>query len=1198
MTTTTEQLTILQSTNLVDLNQSSSSSSTTTTNDIMVAEHLSNLDDIRSSPSMAIISTALATKSPSTTPTSPFFRTNLISISNQNSLNQMEDQYHHHHHQQQQQQQQGWFLRRRQSEQLMESSSSSKRSHEEDVYEDLCYVTLRSNCNRDSNNLAINLNSTNSNSLITSKRDYCLKELIETEKNYCEALQMIIDHFCQPLIRVIPVKHRNVIFSNLQSLSELHWKLYQDLYRTNQNGQQQHQQQHRSNNNHNNNNGQLIPGYPSNCSSPSVSTCSTSSTSSGHPIQQLIKNGTISACFLSMRDRFLNYGQYCANLPKAQQLLDELCVQDPVIEHWVSRCQEDANQGRFKLRDLLSLPMQRILKYHLLLGELIRNTNDQHDDFEGLRHSYDMMLDIGAYINEMKRDTETLEIINDLQRSIIDLSMPDDYELKDYGRLIKDGEVRMRGPCTQDGDNVVGGIINGHHVGNCGSYGSRMTTRLKNRYIFIFDKVMLMCKTIRNLQRIQYSYKDCIVLEEYKLEDMSTCSPISKLTKNWSSGWSLIHCRTKQPYTFFVKNEEIKRKWMEAIERAQDNVRPRQLNQTDHHLALATVLPATCCVSCHKLLKGTWFQGYQCYVCNVAVHKSCITTVRSCAQMMHERQSSIDMNQSSPSNANHDHQHHNVTMLNSNCPEPPTPSRNKQRILAKAISTHFVHGQLPMEPNDTIVVYSTNGPLSFGLNLRLGEEGSFPTACITELMADSPSNASSSNIDSPTCSSVFRFCYDDQTVHHQTNDSSTTTSTMTQTLPRKLHQSNWIMPTSPLAVSTPALNKEDIFFPNNDNKTTITTNKSNQSMNPALVQDGNLRLFFGNGYNLEEYAWFAGSMDRDTAQTTLNPLPNGSFLVRISPKQRNSYAISINYKGLVKHMRVQVTYMNGIQPTTIFDSNVQTNQQQQQQRQQQHNLERPDKPTHFYLSERRYFRTIVDLVRWYELNSLAESFNMVNTQLLLPYKKAYCHEILGDAVALYAFTGTSSAASSFLSLRKGDRITVLSRAAEDKGWWKGQIGDRLGYFPFKYVKPTTYSLKRWFELKTTTNQDQQQQQQYQQPQSSQRLLDSSMIQHHRQDDSFGAMTTSTQMTDVSSPTTTTTTTTNNTVNENKQMPSPSSSSSASSSETSSPITLSSPVNSDRDSPPSSSSNLLHSRQASSDAGIGDIGGDLATNCIF
>jgi len=30
----------------------------------------------------------------------------------------------------------------------------------------------------------------------------------------------------------------------------------------------------------------------------------------------------------------------------------------------------DANEGRFKLRDLLSVPMQRVLKYHLLLKVL------------------------------------------------------------------------------------------------------------------------------------------------------------------------------------------------------------------------------------------------------------------------------------------------------------------------------------------------------------------------------------------------------------------------------------------------------------------------------------------------------------------------------------------------------------------------------------------------------------------------------------------------------------------------------------------------------------------------------------------------------------------------------------------------------------------------------------------------------------
>lgn len=40
----------------------------------------------------------------------------------------------------------------------------------------------------------------------------------------------------------------------------------------------------------------------------------------------------------------------------------------------LQRCQQDANNGKFKLRDILSVPMQRILKYHLLLDKLINET--------------------------------------------------------------------------------------------------------------------------------------------------------------------------------------------------------------------------------------------------------------------------------------------------------------------------------------------------------------------------------------------------------------------------------------------------------------------------------------------------------------------------------------------------------------------------------------------------------------------------------------------------------------------------------------------------------------------------------------------------------------------------------------------------------------------------------------------------------
>lgn len=197
-----------------------------------------------------------------------------------------------------------------------------------------------------------------------------------------------------------------------------------------------------------------------------------------------------SPCFLAYKDKFLIYGQYCANLPKAQALLDELCTKDPALAQAVAQCQNRANEGKFKLRDLLSLPMQRILKYHLLLGELIKNTPKTHEDYGGLQQAHQAMLDIGGYINEVKRDMETLDIIASVQKSIVDLSMPAGYELKDYGRLIRDGEVKMR---SHDDPRLL----------------------LKNRYVFIFDKMVLLCKALRGNGHKSYSYKECIVLDDY-----------------------------------------------------------------------------------------------------------------------------------------------------------------------------------------------------------------------------------------------------------------------------------------------------------------------------------------------------------------------------------------------------------------------------------------------------------------------------------------------------------------------------------------------------------------------------------------------------------------------------------------------------------------------------------------------------------
>lgn len=102
---------------------------------------------------------------------------------------------------------------------------------------------------------------------------------------------------------------------------------------------------------------------------------------------------------------------------------------------------------------------------------------------------------------------------------------------------------------------------------------------------------------------------------------------------------------------------------------------------------------------------------------------------------------------------------------------------------------------------------------------------------------------------------------------------------------------------------------------------------------------------------LDDHPWFSGRMDRDQAQALLEKMPHGTFLVRVSPKHNGSYVISLNHNGQVKHMRIYVS-----------------------------------KDNQLYLSQNRYFKSVIELVSWYEKNSLVESFHMLDGCLSIPFK--------------------------------------------------------------------------------------------------------------------------------------------------------------------------------------------------------------------
>ncbi|KAJ8300445.1 hypothetical protein KUTeg_021964 [Tegillarca granosa] len=95
-----------------------------------------------------------------------------------------------------------------------------------------------------------------------------------------------------------------------------------------------------------------------------------------------------------------------------------------------------------------------------------------------------------------------------------------------------------------------------------------------------------------------------------------------------------------------------------------------------------------------------------------------------------------------------------------------------------------------------------------------------------------------------------------------------------------------------------------------------------------------------------------------------------------------------------------------------------------------------------------------ELVEFYQINSLADSFPGVDTVLKYPVKSQSgfngpnCR-ILGYCTAMYDYAAT---ATTQLSLTRGDRVAIMSKTGSDKGWWKGEHcgSGKVGYFPLAY----------------------------------------------------------------------------------------------------------------------------------------------------
>ncbi|KAK2496426.1 hypothetical protein MC885_002094, partial [Smutsia gigantea] len=166
----------------------------------------------------------------------------------------------------------------------------------------------------------------------------------------------------------------------------------------------------------------------------------------------------VASCFVERSQEFDIYTQYCNNYPNSVAALTE-CMRDKQQAKFF-RDRQELLKHSLPLGSYLLKPVQRILKYHLLLQEIAKHFDEEEDGFEVVEDAIDTMTCVAWYINDMKRRHEHAVRLQEIQSLLINWKGPD---LTTYGELVLEGTFRV------------------HRVRN-------------ERTFFLFDKALLITK--------------------------------------------------------------------------------------------------------------------------------------------------------------------------------------------------------------------------------------------------------------------------------------------------------------------------------------------------------------------------------------------------------------------------------------------------------------------------------------------------------------------------------------------------------------------------------------------------------------------------------------------------------------------------------------------------------------------------------
>ena len=263
--------------------------------------------------------------------------------------------------------------------------------------------------------------------------------------------------------------------------------------------------------------------------------------------------------------------------------------------------EQKATVHKFKLAELIKVPMQRVLKYPLIVDRLMKKSGKNHPDYKELEYVHETLLDLNSYINQTKCDMErTIKPVAALQAKIDQEKIRLPKKLEEYGGLILD--------CT------------------VAKWGEQSSTQTRKIHVYVFNLAIVAFELDNNLRPRKMIWNmDIKHITPGNAEKRSGL----RLLRGKEFEVRLKTTLGSGDQTVVFKQEKAATDFQKSIQKAKAKF---EKGGCDFELCDVPACPGelpTCC-ACQKLFHGMKSQGFRkINDPEIFVHEKCLDDVRN-----------------------------------------------------------------------------------------------------------------------------------------------------------------------------------------------------------------------------------------------------------------------------------------------------------------------------------------------------------------------------------------------------------------------------------------------------------------------------------------------------------------------------------------------------------------------------------------